>query len=925
MGKGVTKLMELSLFIGGFLVLWYVTGEKVFRKKKKIVKDNILLILRHLCLEIYKVLNETSKTTKSVYDMIKNEPNTSIELNKLEEVLLNNGYKQRIEDVEKDVLNKFDVTVEDFYDELKNYEKDEDVQKVLNSIKKMYHESLLGIQPKLPSISENISQDVILNLTSLIYKKKRKIYKEKIDSMIKKNQDFNLNTTFSNSEFFNKLQKSTEHVEEQVIKENQDLVPNVFTFKYLINYYSDDINFVQRKKYLESKHGEKMIKILKVKKLKQKRKITKDNLSNKGFKTPPSQHSLIDQTDAAPPYLDMASSYHQVNELYVGQDQPIVQPIAPPEEHISDFVQSAQSIEVEEVQVQHKGAEKEDEEEEVSQEGPPLSAQMHGDHENEGQGSWISAQEGYEEEVHDEEVYDEQGYDEEVPDEQGYDEEVHDEEVYDEEFYDEQPHDEEVHDEEIHDEEFYDEQPHDEEEVHDEDAHDEDVHTEEAHEEEPHDEEFHTEEAHDEEVHDEEVHDEEFHTEEAHDEEVHDEEIHDEEPHDEEQYDAEDIVGYPDDGPKTDESSQMKEVDQEDTPFLDVQDEEEEEANASVMEQWMDPSAQEGANAESHVNDTEQDNQEVEKSATEEGGAVNEELAQEENEPTNEEADQEKGEDEPFPHQEDDGVSVEMVDALEEFSKEDLPAEEYSKEEPLAEHYSKEDSGGILERGASSRALLNGGRSSGGILERGAASRALLNGGRSSGGSAPRGATSQESQKRGTLAGQEIHIRETLEEKKELGKGFEERIKASSWEGYAGEKGMYLPIAPRALMITGGILNVLNLFQIVINLYIICSGVLLILCDVKTFNFYRHIEFLFTVVGRSLYMLIIASILINKGFFSLLIGITIIIISFLYVTLGYFNGIPIPLLDKNNQIGSFPDQKNNVRSTCSMETTDGFN
>ncbi|GAW83754.1 hypothetical protein, conserved [Plasmodium gonderi] len=300
MSKGLTKLLEISIFIGGFLLIWYCTGEKMFRRRKEIVKENILLILRHLCLEIYKVLNETSKTTKSVYDMIKNEPNTVIELNKLEEVLLNNGYKEKIEEAEKEVLKKFQVSVEDFYEELKNYEKDEQVQKYLNSIKKMYNEALLGIQPKLPSIDENISQDVIINLTSLIYKEKRKIYKAKIDSMIKNNQDFNLNTTFSNSEFFNKLQKSTEHVEEKVIKENSNLVPNLFTFKYLVNYYSDDINFIQKKKYLESKHGEKMIKILKVKKNKKKKKTTKDDdFSNNAFKRTPSKNSLTEDNTSS--------------------------------------------------------------------------------------------------------------------------------------------------------------------------------------------------------------------------------------------------------------------------------------------------------------------------------------------------------------------------------------------------------------------------------------------------------------------------------------------------------------------------------------------------------------------------------------------------------------------------------------------------
>ncbi|GAB69207.1 hypothetical protein PCYB_146360, partial [Plasmodium cynomolgi strain B] len=644
MGRGLTKLLEISLFIGGFLVIWYVTGEKIFRKKKQIVKENILLILRHLCLEIYKVLNETSKTTKSVYDMIKNEPNTSIELNKLEEVLLNNGYKQRIEDVEKDVLKKFDVTVEDFYEELKNYEKDEDVQKALNSIKKMYHESLLGIQPKLPSINENISQDVILNLTSLIYKKKRKIYKEKIDSMIKKNQDFNLNTTFSNSDFFNKLQKSTEHVEEQVIKENQNLVPNLFTFKYLVNYYSDDINFVQRKKYLESKHGEKMIKILKVKKIKKKKKITKDNLSNNSFKSTPSQNSLTDHTssdrncfvtpptkqddvdnndllygagsdisagnnnNAAAPYLEMIPSYHHVKGLYMGQDQGQDQdqdqdhhpdhhqdhdkfePTAPLDEHIIDFEQSAQNVEEE---LKEKGEEENEEggallgvvtpsDDEVSPEGSPLSAQTNGGHANEGGDGWIHGEHGHEEGV----------------DLNGDCTKI------------------------------------------EKDAKQDDAEVAE---------------------------------------------------------DAEDGVGYPDGGAKTEEPSEIKEIDQVDTPDLNVQPEGEDD-KASPVCQEVDPSAQ--------VEEAEQDNQEAEKSVAEEGGAVNEELAQEENEPTNGEADEGKREDAPLPQQEDEGVAVEMVEAVkeelpteepskeeqpaEEPSKEKSPAEEPSKEEPLAEEPSKE-------------------------------------------------------------------------------------------------------------------------------------------------------------------------------------------------------------------------------------------
>ncbi|SCM26925.1 conserved Plasmodium protein, unknown function [Plasmodium berghei] len=296
MSTGLGRLLEIGIFVGSFVLIWYLTGEKLFKRKRKIVKDNILLILRHLCFEIYKVLNESSKTTKQVYDMIKSDPNAAIDVSKLEEAILNQGYKKKIEDVEKQVLDKFNVTADDFYDELKNYDKDADVQKSLNSIKKMYNESLLGFAPKLPSIDENISKDVIINLTNLIYKEKRKIYKDKIDSMIKKNEDFDADVTFSDPEFFDKLQKSTEHVEEQIINENSDIIPNLFTFKYLVNYYSNDITFVQKKKYLESKHGEKMIKILKIKKnKKQKKKSNKDSSSSLHTQ---SQRSLPDHINS---------------------------------------------------------------------------------------------------------------------------------------------------------------------------------------------------------------------------------------------------------------------------------------------------------------------------------------------------------------------------------------------------------------------------------------------------------------------------------------------------------------------------------------------------------------------------------------------------------------------------------------------------
>ncbi|OTN63938.1 Uncharacterized protein PKNOH_S140276200 [Plasmodium knowlesi] len=734
MGKGLTKLAEISLFIGGFLVLWYVTGETIFRRKKKIVKENILLILRHLCLEIYKVLNETSKTTKSVYDMIKNEPNTSIELNKLEEVLLNNGYKQRIEDVEKEVLKKFDVTVDDFYQELKNYEKDEDVQKVLNSIKKMYHESLLGIQPKLPSIDENISQDVILNLTSLIYKKKRKIYKEKIDSMIKKNEDFNLNTTFSNSEFFNKLQKSTEHVEEQVIKENQDLVPNLFTFKYLVNYYSNDINFMQRKKYLESKHGEKMIKILKVKKIKKKKKITKDNLSNNSVKSLASQNSFTDHTsseknffvspldkqedvvyragsdisagnneDATPPYVEMIPSYHHVEELNMEQDQEQdkFEPTAPLEEHMIDFVQSAQNIE--EVHEDKVGAVDEEEKEvkaallgvvdpsdgEMSPGDSPLSAQTDGGHANEGDG-WIHG-ENYHDEGENLHVYQTKIEDNAEDANVGMDNEENANVGMDNE---ENANIEKENEENVNvgmdNEENANVGMDNEENANVGIDNEENANIEKENEENANVGMDNEENANVGIDNEENANIEKENEENANvgmdNEENANVGIDNEENANVGIDNEEDGMGYPDDRDQTEEPSQTNHIDQDVTTFLNVQAEGEDEW-ASAMSQGVDPSVQLEEKEESHMEKTEQDNLALQESANEEGGAINDELPQEENEPMNGEADGGKAEDEPLPQQEDEGVAIEMVEP----AKEDIPTEEPIKEELPIDEPAKED------------------------------------------------------------------------------------------------------------------------------------------------------------------------------------------------------------------------------------------
>ncbi|SOV79456.1 COPI associated protein, putative [Plasmodium sp. gorilla clade G3] len=131
----------------------------------------------------------------------------------------------------------------------------------------------------------------------------------------------------------------------------------------------------------------------------------------------------------------------------------------------------------------------------------------------------------------------------------------------------------------------------------------------------------------------------------------------------------------------------------------------------------------------------------------------------------------------------------------------------------------------------------------------------------------------------------------------------------------------FLSMISGTLMITAGILNVFNLFQTVVNIYVICSGILLILCDVKTFRFYRFIEFLFTVIGRSLFILIIGSIIIHKGILNLFIGLVLICISLMYITLGYYNGIPQPLMDRKKNPTNYYDSKNNGMSTCSMDTT----
>lgn len=133
----------------------------------------------------------------------------------------------------------------------------------------------------------------------------------------------------------------------------------------------------------------------------------------------------------------------------------------------------------------------------------------------------------------------------------------------------------------------------------------------------------------------------------------------------------------------------------------------------------------------------------------------------------------------------------------------------------------------------------------------------------------------------------------------------------------------FLSVFSGIVMVCIGILDIILTLRIIVNLCICLSGLFLIICDAKRFNFYQYVEFIFTPLGRCIFIAIIGSILSHDGFFfQTLFGIGLIIIAIIYLLIAYIRNKCIARIEKKSKTPQDIEQ-NIVTNEDSTETRYG--
>lgn len=134
----------------------------------------------------------------------------------------------------------------------------------------------------------------------------------------------------------------------------------------------------------------------------------------------------------------------------------------------------------------------------------------------------------------------------------------------------------------------------------------------------------------------------------------------------------------------------------------------------------------------------------------------------------------------------------------------------------------------------------------------------------------------------------------------------------------------FLSVFSGIIMMCIGILDIILTLRIVVNFCIFLSGLFLIICDAKRFNFYRYVEFMFTPLGRCIFIAIIGSILSQDGYlFQTLFGIGLIIISIIYLLIAYIRNKCISRIEKKSNTVPLDIEQNIVTNEDSTETRYG--
>lgn len=105
------------------------------------------------------------------------------------------------------------------------------------------------------------------------------------------------------------------------------------------------------------------------------------------------------------------------------------------------------------------------------------------------------------------------------------------------------------------------------------------------------------------------------------------------------------------------------------------------------------------------------------------------------------------------------------------------------------------------------------------------------------------------------------------------------------------------------ILILGGLSDLILFYDIkrmVLNVFIILSGIISLLAEAYCFKFYSYILFIYTPIGRGLFMAILSCLNLNENLYSLIISSILFLNSLIYLLISViFGGINKPLFNNS--------------------------
>ncbi|OII72935.1 uncharacterized protein cubi_02166 [Cryptosporidium ubiquitum] len=135
------------------------------------------------------------------------------------------------------------------------------------------------------------------------------------------------------------------------------------------------------------------------------------------------------------------------------------------------------------------------------------------------------------------------------------------------------------------------------------------------------------------------------------------------------------------------------------------------------------------------------------------------------------------------------------------------------------------------------------------------------------------------------------------------------------------------------ILILGGLSDLILYYDIkrmVLNVFILLSGIISLLAEAYCFKFYSYILFIYTPIGRGLFMVVLSSLNLNDNLYSLIISSILFFNSIIYLLISViFGGINKPLFNNSlkhelnlNALVYFINDNSNI-TTYSSEATKG--